>query len=165
MKEYVIPVHGLKTGIHNYEFEVDRSFFESFESDVFENPEILINLRLEKTSTMLLLDFSAHGSSELPCDRCGSPMSFKVDCADKAIVKFSDEPIEDADEIITLSPQEHELDLSDRIYEMLVLNIPPKNVHERLEDCDQEALERLREFEGKDDDHIDPRWDALKKLK
>lgn len=165
MKEYVIPVHGLKTGIHNYEFEVDRSFFESFESDVFENPKITVNLRLEKTSTMLLLDFSAEGEANLACDRCGSPMNFIVTCNDKAIVKFSDEPIEDADEIITLSSQEHELDLSDRIYEMLILNVPPKNVHEHEEDCDQEALNRLRKFEGKDDDHIDPRWEALKKLK
>jgi len=165
MKEYVIPVHGLKTGIHNYEFEVDQTFFESFDYEALENPSIQVKLKLEKTSSMLLLHFIAEGEAEMMCDRCGQSMIRKIACDDKAIVKFGEEKMDEADEIIVLSPQEHELDVSGRIYEMLILNLPQKTVHESIADCDQEALKRLENYKEEKKNQTDPRWDALKKLK
>jgi uncharacterized metal-binding protein YceD (DUF177 family) len=165
MKEYVIPVYGLKTGVHHYEFDVDRSFFESFDSDALENPEIKVQLKLEKTSAMLLLEFMAEGKGTVSCDRCGAPMEYVVRCEDKAIVKYGNEDPEGADEIIVLAPQEHELDLAHRIYEMLILSMPPKTVHEKMEDCDQEAIKRLTNHKGDKEGKIDPRWEALRKLK
>jgi uncharacterized metal-binding protein YceD (DUF177 family) len=59
----------------------------------------------------------------------------------------------------------HEIDVSQYIYEMLVLNLPYKRVHARMKDCNQEVLNKLREFESHEDQESDPRWDALKKLK
>jgi len=45
------------------------------------------------------------------------------------------------------------------------LNMPLKSTHESLEDCDQDALSRLSGNKGNEDDDIDPRWEALRKLK
>lgn len=165
MKEYVIPVYGLKTGVHKYEFEVDRAFFESFESEEFDDPDIHVVLTLEKTSSMLLLEFVATGKAQVLCDRCGALMVYEVDCSDKAIVKFGEERMDEADEIIVLAPQDHELDVSKRIYEMLILHKPSKTVHETLEECDQDALRLLANYKGDKEEKTDPRWDALKKLK
>ncbi|HKK39599.1 MAG TPA: DUF177 domain-containing protein [Cryomorphaceae bacterium] len=165
MKEYVIPVYGLKPGIHNYEFELNRSFFESFDSELLENPNIRVKLLLEKTSNMIILNFSADGTAEVPCDRCGDTMELSLECTDQVIVKYGDEKPVDIDDIIVLLPNEHELDVSGRIHEMLVLNMPLKTVHESLEDCDQDALSRLSGNGGNEDNDIDPRWEALRKLK
>ena len=165
MKEYVIPVYGLKPGIHNYEFELNQSFFESFDSELLENPNIRVKLLLEKTSNMIILNFTAEGAGEVPCDRCGDTMELHLECTDRVIVKYGEEKPIDVDDIIVLLPNEHELDVSDRIYEMLVLNMPLKSTHETLEDCDQEALSRLSTNEGNENDDIDPRWEALRKLK
>jgi len=62
-------------------------------------------------------------------------------------------------------PNEHELDVSQRIHEMLVLNMPLKLAHESLEDCDQDVIKRLSGNERNEDNDIDPRWEALRKLK
>lgn len=165
MKEYVIPVYGLKPGIHHYEFELNRSFFESFDSELLDNPKIRVELVLEKTSNMVMLNFTANGTGEVPCDRCGDTMVLELTCADKVIVKYGDEKPMDVDDIIVMLPNEHELDVSSRIHEMLVLNMPLKTAHESLEDCDQDALSRLSGKEGSKENDIDPRWEALKKLK
>jgi len=165
MKEYVLPVYGLKPGIHEYSFELDQMFFDFFDSELFSNPRIDVKLRLEKTSTMLLLNFSAYGEGTVLCDRCGDDMTISIKCEENVFVKYGDEKPEDTDEIIVLLPSEHELDVSRRVYEMIVLNMPSRNVHTTLEECNQEALKRLNIIEEEEDDSIDPRWEALKNLK
>lgn len=164
MKEYVIPIYGLKPGIHNYEFELNQSFFESFDSELLENPNIQVMLLLEKTSNMVILNFSASGTGEVPCDRCGDTMELALECTDRVIVKYGEEKPVDIDDIIVLLPNEHELDVSDRINEMVILNMPLKATHDSLDDCDQDAISRLSGNKGNEDD-IDPRWEALRKLK
>ncbi len=165
MKEYVIPVYGIKTGIHEYEFDLDRSFFESFDSQELDNPSIKVGLTLEKMSAMLILSFEGSGNCKVPCDRCGAEMTLPINCKDRVIVKYGEVKPEDTDEIIVLLPSEHELDVSERIYEMIMLNLPARMVHESEDGCDQEALKKLSSFKGDEDDPIDPRWEALKKLK
>jgi uncharacterized metal-binding protein YceD (DUF177 family) len=165
MKEYVIPIYGLKPGIHNYEFELNQSFFESFDSELLENPNIRVELLLEKTSNMVILNFTANGTGEVPCDRCGDTIEIKLECTDRVIVKYGEEKPIDIDDIIVLLPNEHELDVSSRIHEMLVLNMPLKSAHESVEDCDQDVINRLSGNEGNKDGNIDPRWEALRKLK
>ncbi|HKL39677.1 MAG TPA: DUF177 domain-containing protein [Cryomorphaceae bacterium] len=165
MKEYVIPVYGLKPGIHNYEFELNQSFFESFDSELLDNPNIRVELLLEKTSNMVILNFTASGTGEVPCDRCGDTIEIPLECTDRVIVKYGEEKPIDVDDIIVLLPNEHELDVSQRIHEMLVLNMPLKLAHESLEDCDQDVIKRLSGNERNEDNDIDPRWEALRKLK
>lgn len=163
MKQYVIPIYGLKPGIHNYEFELNHAFFESFNSELLQNPNIRVKLLLEKTSNMVILNFSANGTGEVPCDRCGDTMELNLDCTDRVIVKYGDEKPLDIDDIIVLLPSEHELDVSSRINEMVILNMPLKAAHESLDECDQDTISRLSGNQGNKD--IDPRWEVLRKLK
>jgi uncharacterized protein len=163
MKQYVIPIYGLKPGIHNYEFELNHSFFESFNSELLQNPNIRVKLLLEKTSNMVILNFSANGTGEVPCDRCGDTMELTLECTDRVIVKYGDEKPLDIDDIIVLLPSEHELDVSSRINEMVILNMPLKAAHESLDECDQDTISRLSGNQGNKD--IDPRWEVLRKLK
>lgn len=165
MKEYVIPIYGLKPGIHNYEFELNQSFFESFDSELLDKPNIRVELLLEKTSNMVILNFAATGTGEVPCDRCGDTIEIPLECTDRVIVKYGEEKPMDVDDIIVLLPNEHELDVSQRIHEMLVLNMPLKLAHESLKDCDQDVIKRLSGNERNEDNDIDPRWEALRKLK
>ena len=46
---------------------------------------------------------------------------------------------------------------------MIVLAIPNKRVHESEEDCNQDVLDELDDYESEEE--TDPRWDALKNLK
>ena len=165
MKEYVLPVYGLKPGIHHYSFDLDQSFFDFFDSELFRKPQLEVELELEKTSNMIMLHFNASGDAEVMCDRCGDEMVIDIQCEEKVIVKYGEEKPAEMDEIIVLLPSEHELDISRRVYEMIALNMPSKSVHASIEDCNQEAIKRLSTAEEKKEDDTDPRWDALKNLK
>lgn len=166
MKEFVIPFLGLKTGKHTYDFEIDQSFFEAFESDLLENPSIQVRLELDKMSNMLVLDLSAKGVSHTICDRCGGDLDMDIETHERIIVKFGEEPYGDTDEIIMLDSGAYEIDVSLSIYEMLILNLPARHIHPHTNLCDREALKRLSEFEHDETEQTgDPRWEALKKLR
>lgn len=166
MKEFVIPFTGLKTGGHTYDFEIGKSFFEAYESDLLEAPEFKVHLELEKSSNMLVLNFTATGVSHTQCDRCGSPLDVELVTAERIVVKFGDNPTADDEGIIVLHHSDYEIDVSQIIYEMIVIAMPAKRVHARPELCDQEALKRLSELEKEDlEEPGDPRWDALKNLR
>ena len=53
LKEYTIPFKGLKVGTHHYEFKITSTFFEHFEYEDFERPEIDLSVKLDKKSTLL----------------------------------------------------------------------------------------------------------------
>jgi len=164
MKEFIIPFSGLKTGKHEFKFKIDHTFFEAFDQALLEDANLNADLVLEKTESMLILNLNAKGFTHVPCDRCGDYFDLPIESSERVIVKFGDEEFEQTDEIIVLRPEEYEIDVSQRIYEMIVLNLPNKRVHQNPEDCNQEVLEKLNEINGPEED-IDPRWEALKKLK
>jgi uncharacterized metal-binding protein YceD (DUF177 family) len=164
MKEFVIPFSGLKTGKHEFKFKIDHTFFEAFDQALLEDADLDVDLVLEKVETMLILNLHAKGYTKVPCDRCGDLFNMPIECSERVIVKFGDEEFEQTDEIIVLRPEDYEIDISQRVYEMIVLNLPNKRIHKNPADCNQEVLEKLNEINSPEDD-IDPRWEALKKLK
>ena len=90
----------------------------------------------------------------------------------KLVVQFGDEFNNDNDELLILPHGEHQIDLSQYIYEMIVLSVPHKRIHPGVKDgtLQTEALQKLNELqvkeikEEKKEDDIDPRWDKLKQL-
>lgn len=164
MKEFIIPFSGLKTGKHEFKFKIGHTFFEAFDQALLEDADLDVDLVLEKVETMLILNLQASGFLNVPCDRCGDMFKMPIECSERVIVKFGDEEFEQTDEIIVLRPEEYEIDVSQRIYEMIVLNLPNKRLHENPEDCNQEVLKKLNEINSQEEE-IDPRWEALKKLK
>ena len=64
---------------------------------------------------------------------------------------------------------EHQLDLSQYMYEMIVLAVPLKKIHPGIADgsLKSDVLKKLDELspeKKKDIKETDPRWDDLKKL-
>lgn len=164
MREFQIPFFGLKIGKHEFGFRLDKVFFDTFDTSEFEEADIQALLSLEKLSNMLILDFSFTGSVIVPCDRCGGDLPLKIKGSDKWIIKYGEEDYEDSDDVLVVSPTTHEIDVSQRIYEMVILNLPNKRVHQNIADCDQTVIEKLKMYQSTDEDN-DPRWNALKKLK
>ena len=66
--EFLIPFVGLKLGKHQFEFQINKEFFEDYGYDEFESCDIKVNLVLEKKSTMLELHFKHKGTVHVPCD-------------------------------------------------------------------------------------------------
>jgi uncharacterized metal-binding protein YceD (DUF177 family) len=169
-KEFLIPFAGLKLGKHQFEFEIKKAFFDDFNFDEYNDVNIKVDLVLEKKSTMLELTFKSKGTVNVPCDLTNEDFDLPVKGKLGLIVKFGDEYNDENDEMLVLPHGEHQVDVSQYIYEMIVLSVPSKRVHPGIKDgtIAPEILQRLNELapkeEHKEEDNTDPRWDSLKKL-
>ncbi|MFX0556143.1 YceD family protein [Maribacter sp. CXY002] len=169
-KEFNIPFSGLKQGKHNFNFEIDNSFFESFGYDEFNNAKIVLDVVLNKTATIMELDFEASGTVNVHCDITNEPYDQEITSELRLIIKFGEEFNDEDDEILILPHGEHKVNIAQYVYEMLVLAVPQKRVHPGIADgtLKSEALDRLQELQpkekGENKKENDPRWDELKKL-
>jgi uncharacterized metal-binding protein YceD (DUF177 family) len=85
-----------------------------------------------------------NGVAVVECDRCLDELEYPVEVSDTLYVKFSEEEFEFDGEVMWLNPADEEINLADYIYESLLLSLPYQRVHERIEDCNQEMIERFR---------------------
>ena len=171
--EYLIPFIGLKLGKHQFDFQISKKFFDEFGFDEFEHCDIKVAVVLDKKNTMLEINFKHKGTVNVPCDLTGEFFDLPIKGNLKLVVQFGEEFNNDNDELLILPHGEHQIDLSQYIYEIIALSIPQKRVHPGVKDgtLKSEALEKLNaiqvkdeEEENKKEENIDPRWDKLKQL-
>ena len=169
-KEFVIPFAGLKLGMHQFSFEVTNTFFSSFGYEDFNAAQLNVKADLEKTSTVMELMITGKGHVNVDCDLSREPFDLPIETKLELVIKFGEEYNDEAEDILVLPHGEHEVDISQYIYEMFVLAVPQKKIHPGVVDgsLKSEVLDKLREMEPnqerKSDNENDPRWDALKKL-
>ena len=174
LNEFLIPFIGLKLGKHQFEYQINKAFFESFDYDEFESADIKVSVVFDKKNTMLELNFKHKGTIHVPCDLTNEMFDFPIKGKLKVIVQFGEEYNDDNDELLILPHGEHEINISQIIYEMIALSIPFRKVHPGVKDgtLDSEALRKLNELRVEEikeennntEDNIDPRWDKLKQL-
>lgn len=170
--EYLIPFIGLKLGKHQFDYQIDKTFFDRFEYDEFESCNVKVDVVLEKKSTMLELHFKHKGTVHVPCDLTGEPFDLPIKGKINVVVQFGDAFNNENEELLILPHGEHQVDVSQYIYEMIVLSIPLKRIHPGVKDgtLKSEAIEKLQELTVKakkeeiKSEETDPRWDQLKKL-
>lgn len=172
LKQFSIPFTGLKLGAHQFDYELDDSFFNAFEYSLIKSGNLKVNLELDKQETMLLLKFRIIGTLNLDCDKCLSEFSYPVNLYERQIVKFAEDELEsDDEEIISLSRKDSEIDISRPLYEMINVAVPYiKNCEQADKECDQEMIDRLAQLSiekqaEENEQTSDPRWEALNKLK
>ena len=172
-KEYLIPFTGLKIGKHQFEYQINNSFFEIFDYQEFNNSNIKVNVVLEKKSTIMELSFKHKGTVNVPCDMTNEEFDLPIKGKMKLIVRFGDVFNNDNEELLIIPHGEFQIDISQYIYEMIVLSVPLRRIHPGIKDgsLNTEALAKLKELtveklkkEIKKEENIDPRWDKLKQL-
>lgn len=133
-KQYDIPFVGLKQGKHSFQFDIDAKFFELFEYEGFEDAHISVQLVLEKKSTLLELDFSSRGTVNVACDLTNEPFDLGVKGKLHLVVKFGEEFNDENEELLIIPHGEHQVNVAQYIYEMIVLSIPAKRIHPGIKD-------------------------------
>lgn len=173
LQQYSIPYTGLKLGVHQFEFDVDDTFFSDFEYSLVKSGKLKVNLDLEKQETMMLLHFRINGEMMLGCDVCLADYPYQVEIDERQIAKFTGniDLEEDTEEIVVLTKNENEINVATLIYEYINLAVPYINrcVDEgNTKWCDQEMIEKLKQLSGgsnEETEAADPRWEALKNIK
>ena len=143
VQRYSIPFKGLKNGHHEFRFEVDKSLFEEFESAEIKDGACDVEVDLDRQESQLVFRISISGHVVVACDRCLEDCRVPIDFEGQLLGRFSDEPREYDGEVIWLLPGEESVDLTQYIYESIVLSLPYQRVHPEGE-CNPEMLERFR---------------------
>lgn len=168
-KMFVIPFVGLKEGIHQFDYVVNNTFFESYPYDEILGADIKIVLNFVKKSTLLELSFSAQGDIEVACDLTNERYREPIETSLDIVVKFGDEFNDENEDILIIPHSEHQLDVSQFIYEMVVLAVPLKKEHPGIAagTLKSDILDKLEELQPKENNNsqdTDPRWSKLKDL-
>ena len=142
-QRYSIAYRGLKNGHHEFRFAVDRSLFEAFGNTEIKDGACEVRVDLDRSEAQLTLDVAISGYVVVACDRCLEDCRVPVDFEGQLLVRFSEEVREYDGEVLWLLPGEEHVDLTQYIYESIVLSLPYQRVHPEGE-CNPEMLERFR---------------------
>lgn len=167
LKEFQIQFVALEPGTHQFEFEVNDSFFEHFEYSQIQHAKIYIDVVLEKMERMMVFTIGIEGEALVTCDRCTEEFTIPLTDTQRLIVKLGAEYLEESEDVVVIPETEYQFDLSSYIYEFIHLALPVRLLHPDDENgnstCNPEML-RLLETLAPSAESVDPRWEALKKL-
>ena len=148
--QYIIQFKGLKEGIHNFSFSIDKPFFEAYEYLSVPDGHVDVSVEMTKKENLLDLDIDLSGAMQVQCDVCLEYFNLPVHYIGHLVVRFSESEKEPDEEVIWLHPEEHEIGLTHFLYECLTLSIPIRKIHPDLPDgspgCDPEMLKKLDEY-------------------
>lgn len=172
LRDFQIPFVGLKVGVHEFNFELGKKFFEHFPDSPVAECDVKVKLEFDKKETLFTLNFFIDGKVSVECDRCLAPYQKEIFGDFTCYVKFTENPdeIPENDEIVFIGRDESHIDVAQLIYEYVVLCLPIQKIpcKEPGEDerCNQEVLKFFKQQEeaNQKEPTIDPRWEALKKL-
>jgi uncharacterized metal-binding protein YceD (DUF177 family) len=181
---YNIPLKNLSFGVHTYEYELDRKFFEAIDGDEVRKGKVSVTVTVKRTSSTFECNFDLKGVVQVPCTRCLDDMDQEVESKNRLIVKFGQEYSEESDEIVIIPEDEGEINIAWFLYEFIALSIPIKHVHP-AGGCNRTVSAKFRKHRAVAADEVgedeveadeetfsddeeeqtsDPRWDTLKGL-
>lgn len=172
LKEFDISFVGLKDGVTQFEYLIEKKFFDFFNYEDFYNSKINVGLSFLKKVTMFELEFTFSGWVEIACDVTNELFQQPIESSLNLIVKFGDEFNDENEDLITIPYSDHKLNVAQYIYETIVLALPIKRIHPGVNDgtLHSDVLDKLKELEIKEEKEeesngeIDPRWNKLKNV-
>ena len=167
-----IQFSGLKPGRYEYDYRLDREFFEMFENENLREGSVDFKVVLVKTEREMVFSFSYRGLMKTECDRCLGEMEVPVEGEEKLSVTFSDTATSESEDEVVLPTNAYKIDLAQWMYEYVAVAMPLRHVHPDDEDgnptCDPTMLQYLvgeQDTEANRTDEVDPRWAKLLELK
>ena len=184
-KAYLIEFNKLVMGLNEFNFILDDQFLSEFEFSPVNQGFIEVDLKLIKSENMYDLKFDFKGTVKLPCDTCAEDLDLPIKQKFGMMMKLSEENNFDDIEIMYLARTEISYDLTQYLYESLLLAIPQRKSCDGFPEpkpCNEQVLKRLTKVEyieeeedeemdddgdrddGNDEGENDPRWNKLKDL-
>lgn len=172
MNLFGVNIVGLGLADHEFDFELNNGFFKQYGSEMITEGKLKATVSLNKHETFIETNFRIEGSIVLTCDRSLDEFDFPISINQKLMYKYGDEDKEISEEVMMIHRDTATLDLGQPMFEYIVLAVPIKKLHPRfIEEEDDDNGEgkmiysSAAEDEKSEEGMVDPRWEALKKLK
>ena len=159
----------LRDETNTFEFLLEESFFQKFDSTEWEAGKVKALLDVVKRADGITMDLHLKGTLSVTCDRCLEPFPFLVDTLQRLYVKYGHQEEELDDNVVVVSREDNMIDLGSYFYEYLVLALPLQRVHPEMKNgksgCNPEMMQKLgNHIVREESERSDPRSDELKKL-
>jgi len=172
-REYEIAWQGLKPGIHLFMYDIDDPFMQARDGETgFKDWETRVTLKFDKHEGFFMLHFDIDGQVTVPCDRCGDDFRLRLWDEFDLVIKLMGEDaaeLEDEVDVAFIPRSETVIDVSDWLYEFVMLSVPLQHIHPNGPNgetgCNPEALKLLNQLSGHEDEQLNPLWKGLENLK
>ncbi len=150
--KFIIPLNGLAAGKTEFSWQTGKEFFELFENTEILDADLLVKVFVEKSGRYLGIDCEINGRLTVACDRCMEDLKMPVETEAMLSLKFGEEESsqeyregeyqEGEREIVFVSQEEAEFDMSQIVYDYVCLALPMQRHHGEGE-CNPEAMRYL----------------------
>lgn len=165
---YTIPFRSLKEGVIDEVWNIGKEFIEGQELEDVKDANLAVSVHFVKQIQLHTLSITMKGTVTVICDRCLDDFQLHIVSSRELVVKQgdADDELSDAENMLVVSPEMTELELSPILREMILLALPLKKVHSNEKDCNAEMLSYLKQSEKRQqkEKEVDPRWDSLKNM-
>ena len=170
LETFKIDLKGMKTDEQCLEFDLDDDFFKTLNTSEVNRGALHVSVSIRKMTGFYELLFHTEGTVIVPCDLCLDDMEQPINTDNRLLAKLGTETNTEDDDVVIVDENEGILDTAWLIYEFIALAIPIKHVHAPGK-CNSAMTQKLEELSGavrsseEEEKDIDPRWEALLKLK
>ncbi len=134
LQKYNIPFVGLSFGKHVFHYEIDRKFFDAFQYTEIQNITCNSEIILDKKNNFFELLIQIDGMATLLCDVTNEPFDEHIQNALHLVVKFGEEFNDEHEDILIIPHESFQINVSQYLYEAILLAIPIKKVHPGIAD-------------------------------
>ena len=166
-KERLIEINKLKMGHNDLVFSLNDSFLKEMGSTEPMECEVKANVSIKRAEHLLELACRFDGTVILTCDICLDPLRLPLKNEFGLLIRLSETEKYDDDEIVYITPLTIDYDLSQFLFDNLMLSIPPrKTCSMGGKECNSLVLEKMEKLKHEHDDEteVDPRWEKLKDI-
>ena len=161
---FTIPLAGLPFGHTDYQYVINDSFFEDRDYSEVKKGVVNLHLGVEKMETMFVLTLNFEGKVVLQCDRCGDDYEQGIKDSAEIYLKYGAGKDDEDEDVIIITKNDNEFDLSDLIYEYIILSLPIHRTHDDESLCNQEVLAKLHNFSQVEAEHEEEEENPWKQM-
>lgn len=178
LRDYEIGIAKLSNKKHSYEFELNDAFFDEFGKEIILGGNLIAQVEMDKSESLLTFHFDIKGTVQLICDRSLDEFEHPVDVQTTFRIRYGEEDAELDNDLWQITPNTQTINIAQHLYDYICLSLPMKKLHPRFVEEDEEEEENDQDIliyssrydsdkaddDEDDEDDSDPRWDALKNL-
>ncbi len=162
-----IPLLHLEDGNHHFEEVIKGGTLHFYREELFPN-DLNVSVDLNKFGKNISCSLNLKTRAKYQCDRCLVEFNSDIEEISNFLFHRGHDKIEtEEEEVIILSPDQKEIDLTCNIEELLILSVPMKLLCK--EECKGICPECGADLNNEScvchRDLVDPRWEELRKLK
>lgn len=151
---YTFDYQALELGGHIITIPIGDDLFAKYPESEVMGASADAKIELSKHHNFAEMTVQISGYVTLECDRCLDPVELPVEWLSNCIVKVSEFADDDPD-IIYLPPSQNMLDLSQYLYESVMLSLPVQRTHPAEDMCNPEVVKHINVKEVETDDSDD----------